>query len=456
MSTSALQYAATNTATHLEHLKELIRIPSISSMSQYHGEVRRAAEWLAEHIRTHIGIGNAQVVEGVALPLVYAERIIDPSKPTVLLYGHFDVQPIDPIELWKTEPFEPTLIGDNLYARGAVDDKGPTLAALKAVESLLATDGLNINVKILLEGEEESGSESISAHVAAQAAALACDYVLILDTGMIDKDIPTITHSLRGMTYVEITAKGASGDLHSGGYGGAAPNPLQALAWVLADLKGRDGYINIPGLYDMLRPLSDDERAILQRQSNERGPAMMAAAGLKTFTGEHHYSVMERITSRPTFEVHGIVGGFIGEGSKTVIPAEAKAKVSLRLAPGQDSQKVYDLLKARVAELAPEGVQMEVVFLNGGEPLLLPLDAPVLKVAAEAYGVEFTHPVEYVRGGGSIPVAALFDQYLKAPCVMLGFGLPDDNVHAPNEKFHLPYYYAAIRTCIRFLSQLGA
>lgn len=283
MSQAALSYAESKRDTHLEDLKALIRIPSISGMSDYHPEVRRAAEWLAEHIRSTIGISNARVVEGVALPLVYAERIIDSTKPTVLVYGHFDVQPIDPIELWKTPPFEPTLVGDNLYARGAVDDKGPTLAALKAVESLLATNNLAVNVKILLEGEEESGSESISAYVAEKASELACDYVLILDTGMIDKDIPTITHSLRGMTYTEITAKGAKGDLHSGGYGGIAPNPIQALAWVLSDLKGRDGHINLPGLYEMLRPLSDEERAILQRQSDERGPAMMAAAGLKSF-----------------------------------------------------------------------------------------------------------------------------------------------------------------------------
>lgn len=456
MSDTALRYAANHHDQHIEHLKELIRIPSISGMPSYHPDVRRAAEWLANHISTTIGIPNARVVEGVGLPLVYAERIVDPAKPTVLIYGHFDVQPVDPVELWRTPPFEPTLVGDSLYARGAVDDKGPTLAALKAVESLIATGGLAINVKVLLEGEEESGSESISAYVAEQAAALACDYVLILDTGMIDKDIPTITHSLRGMTYCEITAKGAKGDLHSGGYGGIAPNPLQALAWVIADLKGRDGKINLPGLYEMLRPLSEAEQAILDRQSAERGPTMMAAAGLSSFPGEQAYSAMVRMTSRPTFEVHGIVGGFIGDGSKTVIPAEAKAKVSLRLAPGQDSLAVYDLLKARVAELAPEGVSMDVVLLNNGEALLLPLDAPVLQVAAAAYGAEFTQPVEYVRGGGSIPVAALFDKHLQAPCVMLGFGLPDDNVHAPNEKFHLPYYRAAIRSCIRFLAQLGA
>ncbi|MFM2308935.1 MAG: hypothetical protein RLY87_1056 [Chloroflexota bacterium] len=456
MTKAALDYAAQHSATHLEHLKELIRIPSISGMSVHHPDVRRAAEWLANHLKSTIGFANARVVEGIALPLVYAERIIDPKKPTVLVYGHFDVQPIDPIELWNTVPFEPTLVGDNLYARGAVDDKGPTMAALKALESLLATDGLHLNIKILLEGEEESGSESISDYVTNHPAELACDYVLILDTGMVGKDIPTITHSLRGMTYVEITAHGAKGDLHSGGYGGIAPNPLQALAWVLADLKGRDGHINLPGLYEMLRPLTLADRAILDRQSKERGQAMMEAAGLTSFPGEHQYSPMERMTSRPTLEVHGIVGGFIGEGSKTVIPAEAKAKVSLRLAPGQESTKVYEILKKRVLELAPEGVTMDVIWLNGGEPLLLPLDAPVLQIAAEAYGAEFTAPVEFVRGGGSIPVAALFDTKLHAPSVMLGFGLPDDNVHAPNEKFHLPYYYAAIRSCIRFLAKLGA
>jgi acetylornithine deacetylase/succinyl-diaminopimelate desuccinylase-like protein len=456
MTEAALAYAAARQTEHLEHLKELIRIPSISGMSVHHPDVRRAAEWLAGHLNTTIGFSNARVVESVGLPLVYAERLIDPAKPTVLVYGHFDVQPIDPIELWKTVPFEPTLIGDSLYARGAVDDKGPTMAALKALESLLATDGLNINIKVLLEGEEESGSESISDYVTNNPAALACDYVLILDTGMVGKDIPTITHSLRGMTYVEITAQGAKGDLHSGGYGGIAPNPLQALAWVLGDLKGRDGHINLPGLYEMLRPLTPADKAILDRQSQERGPAMMAAAGLSSFPGEKQYSAMERMTSRPTFEVHGIIGGFVGEGTKTVIPAEARAKVSLRLAPGQDSRQVFDLLRERVNELAPEGVTMDVVWLNGGEPLLLPLDAPVLKVAAAAYGAEFSAPVEYVRGGGSIPVAALFDSALHAPSVMLGFGLPDDNVHAPNEKFHLPYYYAAIRSCIRFIAALGA
>ncbi len=455
MTQAALQYAASNSDRFLEELKALIRIPSISGISDYHPDVRRAAEWLAAHINT-IGFSNAQVVESIALPLVYAERMIDPSKPTVLVYGHFDVQPVDPVALWHTPPFEPTLKGDSLYARGAVDDKGPTLAIIKALESLIATDGLNVNIKILLEGEEESGSESISHYVEHNVAALACDYILILDTGMVAKDVPTITHSLRGMTYVEITANGAKGDLHSGGYGGIAPNPIQALAWVLADLKGRDGFINLPGLYEMLRPLSSEERAILDRQSQQRGEALMAAAGIDSFPGEQQYSAMERMTSRPTLEVHGIIGGFIGEGTKTVIPAEAKAKVSLRLAPGQDSHKVFHLLKSRVAELAPEAVKMDVVWLNGGEPLLLPLDAAVLKVAATAYGVEFpTNPVEYVRGGGSIPVAALFDSKLKAPCVMLGFGLSDDNVHAPNEKFHLPYYNAAIRTCIRFFSQLG-
>lgn len=455
MTQAALQYAASNSERFLEDLKALIRIPSISGISDYHPDVRRAAEWLVAHLNSTVGFSNARVVEEVGLPLVYAERMIDPSKPTVLVYGHFDVQPVDPVELWKTPPFEPTLVGESLYARGAVDDKGPTLAIVKALESLIATQGLNVNIKILLEGEEESGSESISHYVEHNAAALACDYVLILDTGMVAKDVPTITHSLRGMTYVEITAKGAKGDLHSGGYGGIAPNPLQALAWVLSDLKGRDGYINLPGLYDMLRPLSSEERAILERQSQQRGEIMMAAAGIDSFPGEKQYSAMERMTSRPTFEVHGIIGGFVGEGTKTVIPAEAKAKVSLRLAPGQDSQKVFTLLQKRVKELAPEAVTMDVVWLNGGEPLLLPLDAPVLQIAAAAYGAEFSEPVEYVRGGGSIPVAALFDRYLKAPCIMLGFGLSDDNVHAPNEKFHLPYYAKAVRSCIRFFSMLG-
>ncbi|MEN9938847.1 MAG: hypothetical protein RLZZ387_5426 [Chloroflexota bacterium] len=449
-------YVDENAARFLDELTELVAIPSISTLSEHRADCRRAAEWLVAQLRERAGM-QAEVVDTPGHPLVYGEWLGAPGRPTVLIYGHYDVQPVDPIALWRTPPFEPTVEGDNLRGRGAVDDKGPTFATLKALEALRALDGaLPVNVKVLIEGEEESGGESIAAYVRANPERLRADCALVLDTGMETPGTPTITHALRGITYTEIVARGAAHDLHSGSYGGIGPNPIQALAWVLADLKGRDGRINIPGLYELMRPLSDEERAILERQSEARTPVLLEAAGLSELPGEAGYSVVERATARPTLEVHGIAGGFTGEGGKTVIPAEALAKVSLRLVPGQDPAIVLELLQRRVAELAPPGITLEVRDLHGGDAVLLPIDSPVLDVAASALADEFGQPTELVRSGGSIPVVALFDAVLGAPAVMMGFGLPDDNVHAPNEKFYLPNFYAAIRSVASFLQRLGA
>lgn len=440
----------------LNELISLVAIPSISTLSEHAGDCRRAAEWLVAQL-VQVGMNDAKLIETHGHPLVYGEWLGAPGKPTVLIYGHYDVQPVDPIELWNTPPFEPVVDGDSLRGRGAVDDKGPTLATIKALEALQAVDGtLPVNIKVLLEGEEEAGGESIDTYVRAHAQELAADCALILDTGMSAIGKPELTYGLRGLVYFEIIANGAAHDLHSGGYGGIGPNPIQALCWVLAELKGRDGVINLPGLYEMMRPVSAEERATFERQSINEEPIALAAAGLSVLPGEAGYSVVERATARPTFEVHGIRGGFVGEGAKTVIPATATAKVSLRLVADQKPAAVLELVKQRVAELAVLGVTLEVKLLHGGDGVTFPLDAPALQLAAAALEAEFGHPVEFVRTGGSIPIAALFQGILGLPGVLMGFGLPDDNVHAPNEKFHIPHYYAAIRSVADFLKRMGS
>lgn len=451
------EYVESNRERFLDELMALVAIPSISALSEHKADVRRAAEWLESHLSEQIGLEQVRLIDTAGHPLVYGEWLHAPGKPTVLVYGHYDVQPVDPLELWRTPPFEPTVVGDNLYGRGAVDDKGQMFAALKALEVLRATGGgFPCNIKVLLEGEEEAGGASIATYVESHADELAADCALILDTGMVEKGVPTICYSLRGLTYMEIEARGAGHDLHSGSYGGIAPNPIQALAWVLADLKSRDGTINLPGLYTDVRPLSEQERITLQHQSVAATPRLMAAAGLSALPGEAQYSVLERATARPTFEVHGIRGGFVGEGAKTVIPAVATAKVSLRLVANQKPDRVLDLVRQRVAQLAPEGITLTVIPHHGGDPVETALHAPVMALAAAALEAEFNHPVEFERGGGSIPVAALFGSVLRQPVVMMGFGLDDDNVHAPNEKFYIPNFYHAIRSVAGFLTRLGA
>ena len=454
--TKIAEYVETNSERFLEELKDLIRIQSISTLPEHAPDVRRAAEFLAENLRNRAGLRQVEIVETDGHPLVYGEWMEAPGKPTVLIYGHYDVQPVDPVELWRTPPFEPTVEGDNLRARGAVDDKGPMFATVKALETLMQTNGkLPVNVKVLIEGEEESGGESIEAYIKKHGERLSADCALVLDTAMVEKGVPTISNALRGIVYAELVARGAEGDLHSGVYGGIAPNPLQTLAWAISELKGRDGYINLPGLYELARPLDDTECAELEKQSKAQEEILKTAAGLNELPGEEGFSIAERATSRPTFEVHGIIGGFTGAGAKTVIPAEATAKISLRLVPGQKPEKVFELLANRVKELAAPGTTLELRPIHGGDAVLLPLDSPVLQIAARALEAEFNRPVAFMREGGSIPVVALFDQELKIPVVMYGFGLVDDNIHAPNEKFYLPNFYHAIRTVANFLLLLS-
>ena len=453
---AALAYADEHRDAFLEDLKALLRIPSISTLPEHAKDVQRAAQFVADQLSA-IGLKKVKVIKTAGHPLVYGEWLDAPEKPTVLIYGHYDVQPVDPIDEWKSNPFEPEVRDDNLYARGAVDDKGQMLGLVKALESLSRTSGgtFPVNLKVLIEGEEEYGGEAIEAYVRKHPKELACEVALVADTGMPAPGVPSLVYGLRGIVYTEIEARGAKQDLHSGAYGGVAPNPIHALAIVLAELKGRDGHITIPQLYKKLKPISADERALWKRNPVNVAVQLKHDMGVSVLPGEQDYEPVERLGFRPTLEVHGIVGGFVGEGAKTVIPATARAKVSLRLPPELDPDEVLGLLKKRVAELCPPGVKMTVQDVHGGRGVLVPLDSVYIRAAEQALEQEWGRPPVFEREGGSIPVGALFDSELHVPVIFMGTGLPDDNIHAPNEKYHVPNFYHLIRQAIRFLTIIG-
>jgi acetylornithine deacetylase/succinyl-diaminopimelate desuccinylase-like protein len=455
-SDAALAYADEHREAFLEDLKTLLRIPSISTLPEHAKDVQRAAQFVADQLSA-IGLKKVKVIKTAGHPLVYGEWLDAPERPTVLLYGHYDVQPVDPIDEWKSAPFEPEVRDDNLYARGAVDDKGQMLGLVKALESISRTSGgkFPVNLKVLIEGEEECGGEAIEAYVRKHPKELACDVALVADTGMPAPAVPSLVYGLRGIVYTEIEARGAKQDLHSGAYGGVAPNPIHALAIVLAELKGRDGHITIPQLYKKLKPISADERALWKRNPVNVAAQLKHDMGVSVLPGEQDYEPVERLGFRPTLEVHGIVGGFVGEGAKTVIPATARAKVSLRLPPELDPDEVLGLLKKRVAELCPPGVKMTVHDVHGGRGVLVPLDSVYIRAAEQALEQEWGRAPVFEREGGSIPVGALFDSELHVPVIFMGTGLPDDNIHAPNEKYHVPNFYHLIRQAIRFLTIIG-
>jgi acetylornithine deacetylase/succinyl-diaminopimelate desuccinylase-like protein len=448
-------YITENEKRFLEDLKGWLRIPSISTLPEHAGDIRKAAEYAAEQLR-RIGFEQVHLIQTQNHPLVYGEWLKAQEKPTVLVYGHYDVQPVDPVELWESPPFEPTLRGDNLYCRGACDDKGQTMLVFKALESLMSVYGtLPVNVRVLIEGEEEAGGESIDHYVRTYPGQLTCDAAFICDTHMLSKDIPALINGLRGIIYTEVEVRGAKSDLHSGSYGGVAPNPLHTLAIIIAGLKDADGHIHIPGLYDKVREPSEIEKAFWQDDPLHINEALLKEMGVSQLTGEAEYPPLERIWGRPTLEVHGIVGGFIGEGAKTVIPAVAKAKISLRIPADLRSDEVFTLFEQRVKEIAPAGVEVMVHKIHGGEAVIIPIDTPPIQAAASALAVVFGKEPVFIREGGSIPVAALFHEILGVPVVMMGFGLPDDNLHAPNEKYSLSQFYKGIRTVAYFLQNMG-
>ena len=439
----------------LEGLKTFLRIPSISTLSEHKPDIRRAADFAREELR-RAGL-TAELIEGEGNPLVYAEWLGAPGKPTILFYGHYDVQPPDPLDEWKSPPFEPEVRGDNIYARGSCDDKGQVYIQIKAVESLLKTTGkLPVNVKFLLEGEEETGGEHIEAYVKSKPPRLQADAAVVCDTEMFAPELPTICVGLRGMVYYELFVQGADHDLHSGVYGGAAPNPIQAIAEIVCALKDRDGRLLVPGFYDEVAPPSEKERAAWARLPFDEKEYLAKEIGAPQLVGEPGVPLFERVWARPTLEVHGIRGGFTGEGAKTVIPARATAKISSRLVANQTVAKSVEHMQAAVATACPRGVTAELKVLHSGEPSLTNPDNPFIRAAARALEATFAKPTVYIRSGGSIPIVGVFDRYLGVPSVMMGFGLPDDNLHAPNEKFHLPNFYRGIEAVARYLELLGS
>jgi acetylornithine deacetylase/succinyl-diaminopimelate desuccinylase-like protein len=448
-------YITENEGRFLDDLKGWLRIPSISTLPEYASDIRRAAEYAADQLR-RIGFEQVHLIQTDGHPLVYGEWLKSPGKPTVLVYGHYDVQPVDPVELWQSPPFEPTIRGDNLYARGACDDKGQTMLVFKALESLMTVNGtLPVNVRVLIEGEEEAGGESIDHYVRTYPDHLKCDAAFICDTHMPSKQIPAIINGLRGIVYTEVEVHGAKHDLHSGAFGGIAPNPLHALALIIAGLKDAEGHIHIPGLYDKVRAASEAEKAFWRDDPLHLNETYLEEMGVSEFSGENEYPPLERIGARPALEVHGIAGGFVGEGAKTVIPAVGKAKISLRLPADLKSDEVYTLFERRVKGLAPAGVEVTVRKIHGGEAVIVPVDTPPIRAAASALKEVYGREPVFLREGGSIPIAALFYEILGVPVVMMGFGLPDDNLHAPNEKYSLSQFFKGIRTVTRFFQKMG-
>jgi len=440
---------------YLEGLKSFLRIPSISTLSEHKSDIQKAAEFVRGEL-AKAGLQEAQLIEGQGNPLVYAEWLGAPGKPTILFYGHYDVQPPDPLDEWKTPPFEPAIRNDNIYARGSADDKGQVYLLIKAVDGLLRQHGrLPVNVKFLIEGEEEVGGEHIESYVASKPARIKADAAVICDTEMFAPEMPTICVGLRGIVYGELIVQGADHDLHSGVYGGAAPNAMQAVAEIISALKDREGRIQIPGFYDRVVPPSAKEREAWARLPFNEQEYKEKEVGVKALVGEPGVPLFERLWARPTFEVHGIRGGFIGEGAKTVIPAKAVAKISTRLVAEQRPPEAVAQIQKAIAAACPKDVTAEFKLIHSAPPSLVNPDNRFIKAAADAMQKVFGKPTVYIRSGGSIPIVAAFDESLGIPSVMMGFGLPDDNLHAPNEKMHLPNFFRGIEAVAGYLELLG-
>ena len=450
------QFVAEHESPFLEELLEFVRIPSVSTLPEHKDDVARAARFVADALK-RAGMENVEVISTAKHPLVYADWLRAPGKPTVLCYGHYDVQPPDPLELWETPPFEPSIRNGNIYARGACDDKGQMYMHIKAVEALRSvSDGnLPVNVKFLIEGEEEVGGESISKYVAEHKDKLKADVALVSDTELFADGIPTLCIGLRGLIYLEIEANGSARDLHSGMYGGAAPNAVYGLIELLAKAKDAQGHIQIPGIYDSVAAPAQAEMESWRKLPFSEDEFLKAEIGSTALTGEPEQSVLARIWARPTFEVHGIAGGFTGAGAKTVIPAKAVAKVSLRLVPNQDPEHVLTAVKQWAKDHAPEGITITFRILSAAPAISVDPTHAAIHVAAKAFTEMLGKPTVFIRSGGSIPIVGEFAKQLGIPTVLMGFGLPDDGLHSPNEKYRISNYYAGIRTIAHFLNEYG-
>lgn len=448
------EYVAAHQQRFLDELFELLRYPSVSADPKYKDDVNRTAEFVAQKLRD-AGAENVEVCPTAGHPIVYGEKLIDASLPTVLVYGHYDVQPPDPLELWETPPFEPTVRDGKIFARGACDDKGQFYMHVKAFELMAATGTLACNVKFMIEGEEEVGSDHLGDFIKANTERLAADVVLISDTAMISLDTPSLETGLRGLSYLEVEVTGPNRDLHSGVYGGAVANPATILAKMIASLHDADNRITVPGFYDDVAELTEAERKALNEAPFDEAE-YKRDLGIDALWGEKGYTTIERTGVRPTLEVNGIWGGYIGEGAKTVLPAKAQAKISMRLVPNQDSDTITKLFAAHFERIAPDYVNVKVTPHHGGQPVVTPTDSKAYRAAEKAIEEAFGKKPIPTRGGGSIPIVSLFEKELGVKTVLMGFGLDSDNLHSPNEKYDIANYLKGIETIPLFHKYFAA
>ena len=447
-------YIKENRDRYIEELKELLRIPSVSAESEHKGDMMKAAEYISDKLKV-AGMTKVKIHKTPGHPIVYGEWLGAPGKPTVLIYGHYDVQPTGDPALWNSDPFDPVIIGDKIFARGATDDKGQLYIHIKSVEACFKANGtLPLNVKFLIEGEEEVGSENLEPFIIANKKMLACDSVLISDTSLYSPGLPTLTYGLRGLCYMEVEVVGPNKDLHSGSYGGAVANPVNVLAKMIASLHDKNGKVTIPGFYDGILQLSKQERENFKKLKFSE-TAYMKEVGVKELAGEKGYTTLERQWARPTLDCNGIVGGYTGEGAKTIIPSKASSKISMRLVSNQDPKKIEKLFTAHIKAIAPKSVKVTVKALHGGYPVITPIDGKATIAAATAMERAFGKKTVYMREGGSIPVVATFANELKAPAVLMGLGLNSENLHSPNEHFSLKHFMLGIQSSVYFFEEFS-
>lgn len=428
----------------LDEMLELLRIPSVSAKSEHKEDMQRCAELIRQRLLDS-GCDRAEVMPTAGHPVVYGEKIIDPAKPTVLVYGHYDVQPAEPLELWTNPPFEPTIVDGKVYARGSADDKGQFYMHVKALETLVRTNTLNSNIKFLIEGEEEVGSPNLATFVSENKELLKADVILISDSSMLSMDTPSLDIGVRGLSYIEVEVTGPNRDLHSGTYGGAVANPITILCKMIASCHDSNNHITIPGFYEDVVEATSEERALMARAPYDE-KEYMNDLGVQALWGETGYTTAERTGIRPTLEVNGIWGGYTGEGAKTVLPSKAYAKISARLVPNQSSEKITALLLGHFRKMAPPYITLNATFHHGGEPYMTPIDSKAYRAAAKAVKATFGKEPIPVRGGGSIPICSILEKELDTKIIFMGFGLDSDNLHSPNEKYGIENYYKGIQT----------
>ncbi len=451
---NVIDFINVNRERYLEELKALLAIPSISALPEHAGDVRRCAEWCGDEMR-RVGLQNVQLFETPGNPIVYGDWLGAEGAPTILFYGHYDVQPVDPLDLWLSPPFEATVRDGEIFARGSADDKGQVFMHLKAIEAHIKQNGrLPVNIKLILEGEEEVGSVNLDNFVKGNKELLKADVVVISDSAMFARGVPSICYGLRGLVYFQIDVRGSNTDLHSGVFGGALANPAFVLAQMLTGMKERNGTIKIPGFYDDVVPLTDEERqAWATLPFNEK--QYRKTFGIPKVQGEPGYTTLERTWARPTFEVNGLLSGFTGEGAKTVLPAVSMAKVSMRLVPKQDPDKIAQLFEDYVQKLAPKTVEVKVTRMHGGKPWMASFDNKFIQAAGRAIEQGFGRTPVFTREGGSIPVVATFQEELGLPSVLFGVGLPDENAHAPNEKLDCGNFHNGIISSAVLYQEIG-